>query len=223
MDPQNPYYRLTVAFSSGAAIVYYKGKKVDSSRPFWTDFHGYGDKIRSEIAARIPKKRNGLKALDIGTGFGSTVNFLAARLPTGSKIWTVDPSQEMLDKVRDSMFGEGNDARFKAEVEFVQGNAEKLGFDDNFFDFAASVMVLHHLENLEPVCRELYRVLKGGGKIVLTDYMPAAGKELEFHARHLESDFFKPADVKKTLLASGKFSKVNTKSFKLWYLIEAIK
>ncbi|MHB8565707.1 MAG: class I SAM-dependent methyltransferase [Nitrososphaerales archaeon] len=187
-----------------------------------TDFHGYGIKIRSEILSRIPKKRRGLAVLDVGTGLGSTVGFLSDHLPKGSKLWTIDPSQEMLDKARNTKFG--SDASKASRIEFVQGNAEELGFEDDFFDVIVSVMVLHHLENLDAVCRQLFRVLKKGGKLILADYRPEASKRLDFETRHLESDFFNPEQVKKKLLQNGgDFSQVKARSFRVWYLVEAMK
>ncbi|MGI0090350.1 MAG: class I SAM-dependent methyltransferase [Nitrososphaerales archaeon] len=208
----------------GCSGLYYKGEKIDSSSttPI-TDFHGYGSKIRSEILSRIPKKRHDLRVLDVGTGFGSTVAFLAERLPKRSKIWTVDPSQEILDNVKKTKFGADGANPFKAKVEFVQANAEKLGFEDNFFDSIVSVMVLHHLEDLGAVCSQLFRVLKKSGKLILADYRPEAGKKLDFQTRHLVSDFVRPEDVKKKLLRIGGFALVKTKSFKYWYIVEATK
>ena len=64
-----------------------------------SDFHGYGGKIRKELAVHIPKNRN-VKVLDVGTGFGSTTGFLAKHLSKGSKVWTIDPSKEILDNVK---------------------------------------------------------------------------------------------------------------------------
>ena len=66
-----------------------------------------------------------------------------------------------------------------------------------------SVMVLHHVEDLEAVLKELLRVLKKGGRLLLVDYAPKAGKELEFQKRHHESDFFEPKEVVNVIQQTG--------------------
>lgn len=203
--------------------LYYKGKKVDGPISPSTDFHGYGDKIRREIAWRIPKKSRGkdLRVLDVGTGFGSTVTFLAAKLPkAGSKLWSIDPSGEVIENAKVE-FAKNKNAQ-RISVEFVQADAAKLGFEDDFFDAAISVMVLHHIEDLARVFSELSRVLRPGGKLIIADYQPSAGKELEFQRRHEVSDFFRPEDVGRILKENG-FAKVSVKPLKLWYLVEATK
>ena len=203
--------------------MYYKGKKQrghtgEHVAPN-SDFHGYGNKIRAELAARIPKNRK-LKVLDAGTGFGLTAGFLAKILAKGSEIWTIDPSKEILDNVKTKLAEERLDSRIP--IEFVQADAAKLYFEDDFFDMVVSVMVLHHLEDLPAVLDELVRVMKKGGRLLLVDYMPNAGTELEFQKRHKESDFFKPEEVVKMMKKRGA-SKVKLKRVKLWYLVDATK
>src|SRR5271169_6312938 len=93
-----------------------------------TDLHGYGEEIRREVGSRIPRDKR-LKVLDVGTGFGINVAFLAHWLSKGSAIWTVDPSKEVLDNVEASLAKES-----VREVRFVEAAADDLGFADDFFD-----------------------------------------------------------------------------------------
>jgi ubiquinone/menaquinone biosynthesis C-methylase UbiE len=199
--------------------LYYKGKKVEPHTGPSSDFHGYGPKIRAEFKKRIPKKKD-MKVLDVGTGFGSVLTFLVKNLPKTSKVWTVDPSEEILGNVKKKLTEEGLDSRIP--IEFVQADASKLNFDDNYFDVVVSAMVLHHLSDLEAVLKELVRVVKKGGKIMLADYVPKAGSSLEFQKRHHESDFFEPKDVKKLIKDMG-VSRATVKNVKLWYLADATK
>jgi ubiquinone/menaquinone biosynthesis C-methylase UbiE len=199
--------------------LYYKGKKVEPHTGPSSDFHGYGPKIRAELKKRIPKKKE-LKVLDVGTGFGTIVSFLAKNLPKSARVWTVDPSDEILANVRKKLSEEGLDSRIP--IDFVQADASKLGFEDNYFDVIVSAMVLHHLEDLKAVIKELVRVSNKGGKILLADYAPRAGRDLEFQKRHMESDFFEPDHVAKTIKNLG-VSKVALKKVKLWYLVDITK
>lgn len=199
--------------------LYYKGKKVGVTHPSGGDFHGHQDKIKAELGKRIPKN-NKLRVLDIGTGFGSTAEFLSKHLARGSKLWTVDPSEEMLNNVIRKLAEEGVERRIP--VEFVQAEAANLNFDNDFFDVVVSVMVLHHIEDLNAVIEELMRVLKKGGKLLLVDYLPIAGKELEFHIKHRESDFFAPKEVIKSIEKVG-VARTTLKRARLWYLVTAAK
>src|ERR1039457_7535868 len=109
-----------------------------------TDLHGYGEEIRKQIGSRIPRDKK-LKVLDVGTGFGINVAFLARWLAKGSAIWTVDPSKEVLTEVKAAL-----DVENAHMVRFVVATADDLEFEDGFFDVVVSVMVLHHIEKPQP-------------------------------------------------------------------------
>lgn len=195
-------------------MFHYKGKMMEAPSSN-TDLHGRGEEIRAEIGRRIPKDRN-LKVLDVGTGFGISVAFLARWLSKGSALWTVDPSEEVLSRVEASLDGER-----AGKVGFTVGSAEDLGFEDGFFDFVVSVMVLHHIERLQPALEEMSRVLKPGGRLLVVDYKPEASRELEFMTRHEERDFFAPRVVAKGVGRMG--MEVRSSDHELWYLVEAKK
>jgi ubiquinone/menaquinone biosynthesis C-methylase UbiE len=192
--------------------MFYKGGKMVAASPN-TDLHGYGEEIRKELGRRMPRDKK-LKVLDVGTGFGINVAFLARWLAKGSAVWTVDPSKEVLADVKATL-----DKENSRLVRFAVASADDLDFEDGFFDIVVSVMVLHHIEELQPALREMARVLKPGGLLVVVDYKPEASHELEFRTWHEESDFFKPAAVVDGI---GKLGMVGRPSdFGIWYLVEA--
>jgi ubiquinone/menaquinone biosynthesis C-methylase UbiE len=195
-------------------LFHYKGEKM-AVASCNSDLHGYGEAIRGELGRRIPRSRK-LKVLDVGTGFGINVAFLAGWLSKGSAVWTVDPSKEVLADVKASLDEES--ARL---VRFAVATADDLDFEDGFFDCVVSVMVLHHIERLQPALKEMARVLKPGGRLVVVDYKPQAAHQLEFRSRHEEADFFRPEAVVEGIARLG--MKGAPRDFGVWYLVEARK
>src|SRR5579883_2480920 len=119
-----------------------------------SDLHGFGEVIRGELSEHIPRDES-LDVLDVGTGFGISIEFLARRLSKRSVIWTVDPSREVLARAK-----EATDKSLAGRLRFAVASAEKLAFEDESFDIVVSVMVLHHIEKLQPALAEMARVLK---------------------------------------------------------------
>ncbi len=195
--------------------MYYKGEKYESSTCNQGDFHGYGDCIRKELAKRITPI-HGLRVLDVGTGFGSNASFLSGILQNKGKIWTLDPSAEVLKSAEKLLREEG----LGSNVIFVEGTTERLPFEDNFFDIVVSVVVLHHLQALEMGIREMLRVLKKGGKLILADWNPES-HVLPFTSRHEKEDFFQSEAVAAIIRKEG-FSPLTTE-FLYWYIVEAVK
>lgn len=93
------------------------------------------------------------KILDIGCGTGNYASALQRR--TGCQCWGVDPSPEMIRRAKTR---NGN-------VSFSVGFAEDLGFEDEFFDFAFSVDVIHHVDNRDRYFQEAFRVLRAHGRL----------------------------------------------------------
>jgi ubiquinone/menaquinone biosynthesis C-methylase UbiE len=194
--------------------MYYKGRKVKQLGRDLSDIHGFGPRIRAELAARLPRGR-ATRALDVGTGSAMTTAFLARTLPEGSRVWTLDPSSEALRGARASLKAEGLESR----VEFVRGSADRLEMADGFFDVAVSVMVMHHLEDAGRALCEVSRVVARPGMILIADYAPAAADELVFRAEHKRQDFLPVSEATRCLRECG--FQAEAAGFGLWYMVDA--
>lgn len=100
--------------------------------------------------------------LEIGCGQGFLLALLAKK---SSKAVGLDLSNQSLHKARCGL----TELRLQ-NFELVQGDAEKLPFDNQSFDTAYSIGVLHHTANTQKSIDEIYRVLKNNGTGIIMLY-----------------------------------------------------
>jgi len=113
--------------------------------------------IQTRAMVRDALLREGItpqsKLLDIGCGTGGTMHVIHDICsPSG-----IDMSLQALEY-----------ATKKIDAPVAQADATVLPFTENTFDFAIALDVIEHIQNDVQVLREIKRVLKPGGKLVLT-------------------------------------------------------
>jgi len=125
---------------------------------------GYNQTRRADpyLASRLLHHLSPIKSgyyLDIGCGTG---NYTHALQQAGYKLIGIDPSSEMLNKAR---------ARYR-QIDWQRGTAESTGLADEIANGITAFLTIHHWTDLNQAFRELYRVLKPAGKIVIFTSTP---------------------------------------------------
>lgn len=102
------------------------------------------------------KIRKNDRVLDVGCNAGETLNRLAKEF--GIRGFGIDISDKTIDIAqKHNTFNN----------QYTVGSADKLPYEDNYFDVVISQDVLEHLENPEDALSEMARVLKPKGKLFI--------------------------------------------------------
>ncbi len=116
------------------------------------------DTLEEELILELVGSPAGLRILDVGCGDG----VLTAALAQGGAVVTgVDADPRMLAAGRARAEG------MSLAVEFVEGDIQALPFPDATFDVVIAVTVLCFVPDAEWAVREMARVLKPGGRMVI--------------------------------------------------------
>jgi SAM-dependent methyltransferase len=146
-----------------------------TGRP-WAEDLGYPEEL-----ARVPQRavesfagvanpfslgrlEPGERVLDLGSGAGTDSLVAAQMVGPRGRVTGIDMTPEMLARARAAAAELGAD-----NVEFVEGEAERLPFADESFDVVISNGVIDLVPDKDAVFAQLYRVLAPGGRIQIAD------------------------------------------------------
>lgn len=106
----------------------------------------------------------GENILDLGCGGGGDTIEAAKRTGPSGIACGLDITDAMLSKAAMAAKSQGLD-----NVRFVKGDIEHLPFADESFDAVMSNCVINHARDKKRAYSEIYRVLKNGGRFVISD------------------------------------------------------
>jgi len=151
----------------------------------------FSEKVR-EMAYVAANVQAGKLAADIGAGTGFIVEGLVQK---GLRVIAIDQSEAMIEEMK---------RKYKAldVVDCRIGESENLPIENGTVDYVFSNMYLHHVESPPRAIEEIVRVLKKGGKIVITDLDEHEYEFLrtEQHDRWMG---FKREDIKRWFIEAG--------------------
>lgn len=122
------------------------------------------DKIWRRKAISMLKASQPKVILDVATGTGDFAIQALSLKP--EKIFGIDISEGMLDMGRKKL----KERNLSGKIELLKGDSENIPFGENKFDAVTVAFGVRNFENLEKGLREIYRVLKPGGKLIVLEF-----------------------------------------------------
>jgi ubiquinone/menaquinone biosynthesis C-methylase UbiE len=159
----------------------------------------------------------GDRILDVGAGKGAVARYVLST-SKGTKVFAIDPDERRVAAI-------GHDT---PDLTSYAAGAENIPFPDSFFDKAYTTMAIHHFSDLDKGLREIARVLKQDGSLVIleTDPRRGWGRVCRFfengilRRRHV---FLEQDQLAGRLEAMGSFKLLQSIGVKSSYFIHCVK
>ncbi|MDR2039945.1 MAG: bifunctional demethylmenaquinone methyltransferase/2-methoxy-6-polyprenyl-1,4-benzoquinol methylase UbiE [Bacteroidales bacterium] len=104
------------------------------------------------------------KVLDVACGTGDLA--IAAVKRGISEVYGIDISEKMLEIGKEKIIKSG----WQEKIHLQKGDSENISFDDNIFDAVTVAFGVRNFEHLETGLKEMNRVLKKEGKVVILEF-----------------------------------------------------
>ena len=103
------------------------------------------------------------KLIDVASGTGDIAKLFLDKVNYKSEVFCVDENKEMLNL---------NKKKFRniSKIKWFCNNAEKLPFQNNYFDYYTISFGIRNVNNINNALKEAYRVLKPGGRFLCLEF-----------------------------------------------------
>ncbi len=119
-------------------------------------------------------QRSGIKkdmqVLEVGCGSGSFTTFVARAVSEKGKVYALDIEPKMLKQLENKLIKpENQDIK---NVEIINKSAYELPLNDSSLDLVYMITVLQEIPDRQKALKEIKRVLKSGGILAVTEFLP---------------------------------------------------
>lgn len=148
--------------------------------------------IAQKLLPYLKGKKNG-SAMEFGAGTGLLSFLLKDKF---NKIVLLDSSGEMVNTANSKISQSGSN-----HMQAIFCDLEKEDYPAEPFDVIFTQMVLHHVENIDLICKKFYNLLQPGGILAIADLYSEDGT---FHSEGFTGHYgFEPDNLREKLLSAG--------------------
>lgn len=134
----------------------------DTARFLADAYDGRDATLRRAEALRLLNPVAGQRVVDLGCGAGHLTLELSRAVGPDGRVFAIDPSEPMRSKTGDRCTGRDN-------VTISGGSAEASGLDAASIDGVVAIQVFSYLADLQAAVAETRRILRPGGRLVVSD------------------------------------------------------
>jgi demethylmenaquinone methyltransferase/2-methoxy-6-polyprenyl-1,4-benzoquinol methylase len=127
---------------------------------------GGAHRLWKQFAVELAGVRPGHRVLDVAGGTGDITKRLRRKVGPEGLVILSDINGAMLRVGRDRLLNEG----MVTGLDFVQGNAERLPFQDNTFDRITIAFGLRNVTDKDQALRSMLEILKPGGRVMILEF-----------------------------------------------------
>jgi len=167
----------------------------------------YSAQLYNFVATGVDIK--GKEILEVGCGRGGGLSFVKRYL-SPKKATGLDINNKAIEFCKKQYT--------KDNIEFFQGNAQDLCFEDKAFDIVINVESSHRYPQVEKFLDEVYRVLKSGGYLLFTDFRNE--KDIKLLNKQFKNSGFKI--VKEELITSNVLEALKLSNIEREKLIQSL-
>jgi ubiquinone/menaquinone biosynthesis C-methylase UbiE len=166
-----------IVISYDAALEALNAKGISAQAASANDLHAFdmmhmGGLSATDAVASAADVHEGLRVLDVGCGLGGPARRFADKF--GANVWGLELSETLFETARKFTALVG----LSEKVQFANGSALALPFDDAMFDVVVMQHVAMQISEKDRLFAELSRVIRPGGKLAMHEIFSGDGELL---------------------------------------------